>query len=179
MCVSKQDLEYFGGDVGFIGTFEKERYESMLYLARHDIKVRVWGWGWDKYKKIHPNLVCEGRPLYADDLVKAINSFRINLGFLRKINRDLQTTRSVEIPGCGAFMLAERTTEHLEMFKEGFEAEFFASDDELLKKIKKYLLDDEGRQRIASGGLRRCIESGYRNVDRMASALKVILETRK
>jgi spore maturation protein CgeB len=65
------------------------------------------------------------------------------------------------------------------MFNEGFEAEFFDSDAELLKKVKKYLLDDDGRRRIAAGGLRRCIESGYRNVDRMASALKVILETRK
>ena len=80
----------------------------------------------------HPNLVIENRPIYGEDYVKGLCATRINLCFLRKINRDLQTDRTMEIPACGAFMLAERTDEHLRLFAEGKEAAHFDSNEELL-----------------------------------------------
>jgi spore maturation protein CgeB len=85
----------------------------------------------------------------------ALNSFDINLGFLRKINRDLQTTRSVEIPACGGFLLAERTEEHRALLREDAEAAYFGSTDELIWKTKFYLENAPIRKRIALDGLRR------------------------
>ena len=72
------------------------------------------------------------------------------------MNRDLQTTRSVEIPACGAFMLAERTEEHLELFEEGKEAEFFGSRDELLQKVRYYLTHAEDANRLPPPAAERC-----------------------
>ena len=64
-------------------------------------------------------LVIEDRPLWAEAYAKAICSFDICLGFLNKTNRDLQTRRTVEIPACQGFLLAERTSEQLGLFEEG------------------------------------------------------------
>jgi len=120
---------------------------------------------------LHPNLIVEHAPLWGEDYVSAICSFDINLCFLRKSNRDLQTTRTVEIPACGAFMIAERTDEHLEMFKEGKEAVFFSSNEELVGLVRYYLRNEEARLEIASAGRKRCLQSGYDYESRLGLVL--------
>lgn len=176
MEILPADIERFGGDVGFIGTYESERAEWMHMLAENGVSVRIWGNGWKRNRLSHPNLKIEGRPLYGSDFAKACISFKINLGFLRKMNRDQQTTRSVEIPACGAFMLAERTAEHLGLFNEGEEAAFFESKDELLEKVRFYLANDRKREDIARAGRCRCISSGYDNRKRLQDALSKALQ---
>ncbi len=148
-------------DVGFIGSFENDRAERMLYLAEHGIKVTVYGNGWGGWIGKDPNLVIKNKPIYAEEYVKAINATRINLCFLRKINRDEVTSRSVEIPACGGFMLGERTSRHLEYFEEGKEAEFFGSNQEMLEKVRFYLENAEKRKEVARAGRERCAKSGY------------------
>ena len=164
----------WGGQVGFIGTFEEERALALLFLARQGIPVKVWG-NWPiSWHRRHLYLRIMGRAIYADDYAHAINSFAINLAFLRKSNRDLQTTRSVEIPACGGFMLAERTPEHQHLFEEGHEADFFDSREEMLQKIQYYIANPELRRTIAAAGRRRCLEGGYSNVERLRSILEQI-----
>lgn len=162
-----EEIMRFGGDVGFIGTYEKPRAESMLFLAESGIKIRIWGSGWNKHSGVHKNLVIENRCLYGDDYRKGICATRINLCFLRKANRDLQTDRTMEIPACGSFMLAERTAEHQRLFEEDVEAVYFDSNDELLEKVRHYLKNDGMRRRIAAAGRRRCETSGYSHHDRL------------
>jgi hypothetical protein len=166
----------FGGDVGFVGWPEHAREKSMRYLAAHGVPVRVWG-PWPKWKSA-PNLRVEGRPLWDHDYAKALSSFRINLGFLRRVNRDLMTTRSVEVPACGGFLLAERTDEHMEMFRDGVEAVFFNDDRDLLDKVRYYLAHEEERATIAQAGLLRCLESGYANEHRLTQILRYALTKR-
>jgi spore maturation protein CgeB len=91
----------------------------------------------------------------------ALASSKIALGLLSKRIPETTTTRTFEIPAMGVFMLAERTDDHLALFKEGIEAEFFGSDDELQEKIGFYLSHDDARLKIAAAGRKRCIQSGY------------------
>jgi spore maturation protein CgeB len=169
--LTSEERSRLGGPVGFIGTYEPPRADLLLWLARQGIPVKVWG-SWPKgLGKGLTNLTIMGAPLWGKEYAKGIGAFDINLAFLNKKNRDLQTTRTMEIPACGAFMLAERTSEHLALFQEGQEAEFFASPAELLAKIRYYLDHGEERQRIAAAGLARCQRSGYSTHATMARIL--------
>jgi spore maturation protein CgeB len=73
-------------------------------------------------------------------------------------------------------MLAERTSEHLEMFEEGEEAEFFDSHAELIEKVKFYLKNEPERRRIAQAGRERCLRSGYSNHERLKEIMRNIEE---
>ncbi len=173
--LSEEEKKQYGGNVGFIGDYESERAQLIFYLAEHGISVRIWGPNWERKCKLHhPNMLIEGKFLYGDEYAKAICAFDINLAFLRKINRDLQTQRSVEIPACGAFMLAERTQEHLELFEEGKEAAFFSTKEELLEKVRYYLNHSEKRKQIAQAGRERCLWSGYSNQERIKKMFEII-----
>lgn len=168
MQVTPEDRSRFGGEVGFIGFYEVARTRSMLALAEAGIPVRIWGPGWEDCRVSHDLLRIERHSIWGEDYARVICATDINLGYLRKVNRDLSTTRSIEIPACGAFMLAERTVEHQRLFKEGEEAEFFADDRELIEKVKYYRTAPLKRQEIARRGRERCLSGGYSNTDRMA-----------
>ncbi|MBI5401679.1 glycosyltransferase [Candidatus Wolfebacteria bacterium] len=175
LLLSEEDRKKFGCDVGFIGTFEEDRAQKIIYLAQNGIKVTVWGNGWKKLIGENKNLIIKNKPLYGEDFVKAINATKINLCFLRKMNRDEVTSRSVEIPACGGFMLGERTKRHLDFFKEGVEAEFFDTNEELLDKVKKYLGDDEYCLRITEAGRERCVKNGYSMKIQLDKIIKIIV----
>jgi spore maturation protein CgeB len=70
--------------------------------------------------------------------------------------------------------LADRTDEHQEFFAEGKEAEFFASTEELLDKVKFYCGHESARKRIAESGHERCTDGKYAYVHRLRIVLEAI-----
>jgi spore maturation protein CgeB len=172
MELSPADRQKYASDVAFPGTFERERGESVAFLANHGVTVRVWGSGWSGLAGRFPSLRIEGGHILGEEYAKAINAAKIVLCFLRKANRDRQTARSVEIPACGAFMLAERTEEHQALFREDVEAAYFGSDEELVAKVRHYLANEEERIRIAGAGRQRCLDGGYSHASRLEAVLR-------
>jgi spore maturation protein CgeB len=162
------------GAAGFVGFHEHERERSISYLADAGVAVHVYGPGWALVRRRLPAAVRIHPAVFGDDYARVLCATPINLGFLRKCNRDLQTTRSVEIPACGGFMLAERTPEHQRLFREGEEAEYFADDDELVRKTMHYLAHTSERLAIARRGRSRCLTSRYSYAERLSDALAVI-----
>lgn len=173
--LSFTDIERLGGDVGFVGSWEKERCDSILFLVNNGIHVKVFGDGkWNVYKNASPFLtILPG--IFSEDYSRALQAFKISLCFLRKMNFDQQTTRTMEIPACGGFMLAERTQEHMELFEEGKEAAYFSSNEELLELCRYFLGHEEERISIAEAGLKRCKSSGYSNEKTIMKMLDVVL----
>lgn len=173
--LSEEERERLGGVVGFIGSWEEERFRSIKYLAEHGIPVRVWGGGkWLEYKDKIQNLTIEDRGLFSEEYNKALSAFDISLCFLRKMNADLQTTRTMEIPACQSLLMAERTPEHEMLFEEGKEAMFFSSNEELLKKTEYLIQHPDKCREIARAGRERCLKSGYSNRETIRSVLSRI-----
>lgn len=187
---SPEERAAMEGDVAFIGTFRPTRADDLnRIVALGDLKLNIWGGGWNKMNRIdnlhhrrrwRSLLPCvHPRELWCGDMGKAIQSNKITLGLLYRENRDLQTSRSFEIPACGGFMLAERTEEHRMYFEEDKEAAYFNSFDELRDKLRFYAAHDAVRERIALAGYRRCLESPYRYIDRARFALEMLGEDRR
>jgi len=154
-----EQIPGYESKVAFIGTWMPERGPFMLELVRAGIPLSIWGDRWHKAPE-WPQLRASwrGGAIYNRDYVKAVTGTKICLGLLSKGNRDLHTRRSVEVPYIGGLFCAERTPEHLAMYREGEEAVFW-NDAKECAKICRELLDDENRREtIRKAGMRRVRE---------------------
>jgi len=156
-------------DVLFVGTYEQDRANWLEYLAAHcSAKLHVYGNGWRSvpaHSPLFPHI--QGRPLHGEEKGRAMAGAKIALAFLRKANRDTYTDRSFEIPACGAFMLAERSSEHLQLYEEGKEIACFCSPDELVTQVNYYLVNNSEREEMAEAGYRRVKRDRHSYEDRL------------
>jgi hypothetical protein len=164
--MTPEEERQFGADLAFIGVCDAARTPLLESLAvRPDINVAFYGGGRYPYNKIlRPRYrgFANGRAYRL-----AIAGSKISLSLLRHTNHDTHVMRTFEIPACRAFMLAERTDEHLSMFEEGKEAEFFSTPEEMMDKIRYYLAHEDERLRVAEGGYQRTIRGGNTYKDRL------------
>jgi hypothetical protein len=160
--------------VGFIGHYEADRCRSIVSLCEAGVAVTVTGPGWHRYRRSLPGNATLLPPVFGDEYAARISATLVNLGFLRKMNRDLQTQRTVEVPGCGGFLLAERTTEQQRLFAEGKEADYFGDDEELIRKARYYLDEPARARQIGGAALQRCRSGRYSYTERLADALAEI-----
>lgn len=151
------DGDKWRSDAVFVGTWEAERAALMEELVKRvDLDMAVWGGQWHKLSPWSPlRQHVRGGEIYLDDQCRAIGASKISLGFLRKKNRDKATMRTFEIPACGGLLLAERTSLHQRIYREGVEAEFFGANDpgELADKVRRLLAADERRLAIRDAGM--------------------------
>lgn len=169
-----ENKEYFI-DVLFIGTYEKERFEYMNYLAENGIEVHIYGNNW-KVNKHSKLLHIHGHEILDAEFRKMIHHSKICLNFLRQINQDLITSRTFEIPATGGFMISESTNFQKKYFKENKEAVYFSSKKELLKKVNYYLNNDSERERIRENGIKISIKNRYSLECRVIELIKIISE---
>ena len=164
-------------DVIFIGHFEDDgRDEAIALLIKNDINIKLYGTDWEKSKKYKMFFNYFGgdvEPLYGDNYNLALNSAKIALVFLSKLNNDAYTRRCFEIPATKTMMMAEYTDELSKMFKEGEEAEYFRDKIELLKKVKYYLANEGELKKVGGNGYLRLVKDGHEVVDRCREVIRV------
>lgn len=169
-------LGEFACDVSFVGRWEPERERWLERVAGLGVELSIRGFHWEKARSAAVRRAVRHGPALGMDYARAICAAKINLGLLSKSAGDRITQRSIEIPACGGFMLAERTEEHRASFAEDAEAVYFDGVEELLGKIPHILAHDDDRRRIAAAGRDRCLRSDYSYDARLAQVLEMLGE---
>ncbi|MBE2205424.1 MAG: glycosyltransferase family 1 protein [Chthoniobacterales bacterium] len=167
-------------DVLFVGSWMRERGPFATEVLRRGLSLGIIGDGWPRSPE-WPALKSHwlGGSVYGRSYVEAIESTRIAIGLLSKGNRDLHTTRSVEVPFIGsAVFCAERTSEHMEMYREGHEAAFWDSPEECANVCASLLKDSSACAQMAVRARQRVIALKLSNDEVMASILDHLEKSR-
>lgn len=171
--ITQESAERWASKVLFLGTWFPERGPFLLDLIRHGVPLTIRGPNWHKapeWAALQPHW--RGGAIGGDDYALAIQCAKLNLGLLSKDNRDLHTTRSLEIPALGAVLCAERTSEHVAMYEEGREAVFWRDARECAEVCARLLADDAQCQAMAAAGHRRLRANGHYNEVIMGSLIE-------
>jgi spore maturation protein CgeB len=174
----------YGADVTLIAIHSphKQSVVEQLLERRPNLNLRIWGNQWhlaDGSQRLKAAI--QGQAIVGSAYAKAICASKINLAIMNGLVHgasvgDDTTTRTFEIPACGGFMLHERTSELLDLYKEDREVAAFDSPDELAGKVDYYLSHPIERDALARAGHDRCVPS-YSYEARMAEVVSWHLRT--
>jgi hypothetical protein len=169
---SAEESKKFSCDVAFIGSGDRDRYPYFRALVRAipDLRLHLYSGYWDR----DPTLARCARPhAIGRDYRLALRGAKIIPCLVRRANRDGHVMRSFEVPACGAFMLAERTAEHQEFFREDEEVAFFGSSAELVEKVEYYLNHESERQHMAEAAYRKVTTTDHTYAHRLHQILEL------
>lgn len=148
-------------EVAFIGSWMPERGPFLAELIWRGVPLALFGPGWTRAPE-WSLLRAHHRAEYLDGdaYAYAVQCAKVSLGLLSKGNRDLHTTRSMEIPALGGLLCAERTAEHSALYQEGDEAVFWSDGAECAARCRELLADEPRRLSIAARGQQRSRANG-------------------
>lgn len=136
-------------DVGFIGQSYGVRREFVDYLIENGIDVYAKGGDWEK------GIATD------DEMIEIYNKSKIVLGFSTVGKNDdvyILKGRDFEVPLTGSFYITGFHDELKEYFNLGEDIETYTSKEDLLKKVKYYLENEDEREKIAYNGHNKCIQ---------------------
>lgn len=176
--LTEEDHRHWGSKVAFIGTWMPERGAFMAELIERGVPLSIYGGRWQKAPEwpIIQRAWKGPGTTNDEDYAHAIQCAKICLGLLSKGNRDLHTTRSMEIPALGGLLCAERTVEHQHLYCEGEEAVFWSNAEECAHVCHDLLADDARRQKIALRGHQRCLENQHYSQPLVAGLIANLLQ---
>src|SRR5262249_53616311 len=137
-------------------------------------RLDIWGNLWNKLPRSSPvRAYWRGRDAQEQEIpvIYACSKVALHWVAREKSNPDpamragdQHNSRTFQIAACGgAMMLAQRTEEHLRLFKEDEEAVFFSSVEELRAQLGWWLdpAREDRRRAVASAARRRCLSEDY------------------
>lgn len=152
-------------EVLFLGTYFPERGPFLVELLRLGVPLSIRGSHWQRAPEwpVLKRAWIGSETTNDEDYAASIQGAKVCLGLLSKGNRDLHTTRSMEIPMLGGLLCAERTEEHEQLYRDWEEAVFWSSPEECAEVCRRLLSDDARRRAIARAGRERCLRNGTQN----------------
>ena len=158
-------------DVVFAGGADRDRVPYIAALLKMGLRVGLYGSYWERYPetRMHTRGQADVRTLRL-----AIAGAKVALCPVRRANRDGNSMRTFEIPAVGSCMLTEDTWEHREIFgDDGKAVVYFRSIDEMLKKMRWLLVNDQERKRLATAAHNLIVNGRNTYKDRLITMLKL------
>ena len=177
--LTPDERERYCCDVVFAGHYEPDgRIALVERIVREGFHFRLFGPEWGRVTGRSQILGRLGpvTPLNVEEYNKALCGGEIALCLLSTLNRDTYTRRCFEIPATGTFMLAQYSDDLAQLFREGSEAVFFRSEDEMVEKLRYFLEHPVEREAIARAGQRRVTADGHDVYSRMERVIEWIGE---
>lgn len=162
----------------FVGTWMRgENRDSVLaHVAMEGLPLRIHGDRWQRsplWSTLKPHW--KGGALHDRPYALALSGASACLGFLSQGNRDLHTHRSLEIPYTGGVLIAQRTSEHVAMYREGEEALFWDDAEECAQQCRRVLADPVLGARLRIAGMARARQLGVGNETVVATILETLV----
>lgn len=148
----------------FIGNPDGKRARILKTLAQKGLPVDVFGANWKKHLPSGKN-VCVFDVTLGEDFWKNMRQYRVQLNIFRPHNEGSHNMRTFEIPAAGGLMLAPDSPEHRDFFRNGAEAFFYRSEEDI-EMLCRELLESGDTKRIRQHARGRTLESGYSYADR-------------
>ena len=172
LVLSEEESEKYGSEVSYIAQWAPERGPFLNELLKLGVPVSIWGDRWRKAPEWNEiKHAWRGPGVFDDRFAKIIQSSKISLCLLHKKSRNLHTGRSLAIPSMGVVLCAERSSEHMELYKDAEEAVFWSDATECAEQCLALLADEPRRRKIARRGHERALKNGQYNEAVMAKIL--------
>jgi len=151
-------------EVAFVGLAETDRFACVGALLDAGIDVHVGGMGWEHFARAKQSNKCFhylGPRVFGEDYARLYSSVWIGLGLLSKRFPELHTTRTLEVPACGAILATERTDDTVRLFRQD-EVLFFKNPQDLARSVIEWFgtKSDDELNRIANSGRQRVEQDG-------------------
>lgn len=171
--ITPSDHQKWKCEALFLGTWMSGRDTFLMRLIKRGVPVTIQGARWHRapaWSEIQSHW--RGGHLEGQEYAKAIQCAQVNIGLLSSENRDLHTTRSLEVPALGGLLCAERTPEHLSLYKDGEEALFWDTAEECADLCRWAITNPKEAATIAARGHARFERNQMTN----ESVLKQIIQ---
>jgi len=163
------ERERFVCDVALIGGADEERFPIAQALVRTGLKINLYGAYWGKYSELRTHW--KGS-VFGRELRMAVSGASVNLGLVRRANRDGHAMRSFEVPAMGGCMLTEDTAEHREIFGEdGKTVVYFDSIPQMAERARSLLAHPDERRRLAAAAHELITQGKNTYADRLQTML--------
>jgi hypothetical protein len=165
------EVEHLGvPEVCLIGGADSERINFIKeFLSHFKGHLGLYGDYWYKDKNLKQ--FNQGVVL-GDAFCRVVHKCKINLGVVRRANRDGHSMRSYEIPACGGVGIYEDTSEHRELFQGYPEYGFFTSPEDLADKCNWLLEHPVEREQMRQLGIQLIVTEA----NTYAARFKTIVE---
>lgn len=137
--------------VAFLGAWGPFQQEWLSPLVQEGL--RVFGGLWHRLPLGHPLRPCVSLDRgWGAEMAKVCAGATVVVNMIRAEHGCFHSMKTFEIPACGGFMLSDRTDEQLEFFRDGHEAAYFDSREEMVDKVRYYLSHEMERESIRESG---------------------------